>query len=247
MSVRTADAKRRSRRLPWTVWVVILVTLPVLLIFGSAGVGLALVGGAFGLPLLAVAFVVALALIGSVTLAKSLKGNLGGTNYIAGVVAQIAQDESMRRVRSNLRKAMSTEPVEPHKQRLQGDDARLQQQLLKMDPFEFERHVMGFFQEKGLFAWVTKKSNDAGVDGFARHQNGLIVVQCKRNAPHVPVGRPVVQQFKGVVEENEAFRGYIVTTSYFSDGAGESAAKNQRLWLIDMKSLLAWHRTGVDI
>jgi hypothetical protein len=238
---------RRLRQLPWPVWIVLAITLPVLLIFGSAAAGIAILGGAFGLPLLLVAFLLGLVAVGSITLVKSLRKNPVATSHIASVVAQIVRDESLRQVRSELRKAMTTEPVEPWKRPLFGDEAQWQQQLLAMDPFEFERHVMGFFQEKGLFAWVTRRSNDAGVDGFARHRDGLIVVQCKRNAPNDPVGRPVVQQFKGVVEENEAVRGYIVTTSYFTAGANESASKNNRLRLIDMAGLIAWHKQGMEI
>ena len=94
---------------------------------------------------------------------------------------------------------------------------------------------------------MTKKSNDAGVDGFARHPDGLIIVQCKRHAPENLVGRPVVQQIKGVIEENEVWRGYIVTTSYFTGDAKESAIKNEKIFLADMNILVEWHLKGFSI
>ena len=100
---------------------------------------------------------------------------------------------------------------------------------------------MGFFQNQGMLAWVTKKSNDAGVDGFARHPKGLIIVQCKRYNPDNSVGRPAIQQFKGVIEENEAWRGYIITTSQFSSEAIDSASKNDKLYLVDMETIVKWH------
>ena len=50
---------------------------------------------------------------------------------------------------------------------------------------------MSFFQAAGLMAWVTKKTGDGGVDGFARHSEGLIIVQCKRYTDK-PVGGPDV-------------------------------------------------------
>ena len=93
--------------------------------------------------------------------------------------------------------------------------------------------------------WVTKPSNDFGVDGFAKHPEGLIVVQCKRNALDNLVGRPVVQQFKGVVEENNAYRGYIVTSSSFTREAIESAKLNDKLVLVDRERLINWHFGGV--
>ncbi|SPL69947.1 Mrr restriction system protein [Acinetobacter stercoris] len=88
---------------------------------------------------------------------------------------------------------------------------------------------------------MTKKSNDAGVDGFVKHEQGLIVVQCKRNSENNLIGRPLVQQFKGVIEENNAFRGYIVTTSKFTKEALESAKMNDKLLLVDMEQLVEWH------
>jgi restriction system protein len=242
-----APAWGRWRRLPWPVWIVLAITLPILLIFGPAAAGIAVFGGAIGLPVLLLAFLLALSAVGAVTLFRSLRKDPEAASHIANIVTQIAADESMRQVRSWLRKAMTAEPIEPCKQRFDSDDEQLRKQLLTMDPFAFERHVMSFFQDKGLFAWVTRKSNDAGVDGFARHRDGLVVVQCKRNSVSDPVGRPTVQQFKGVVEENVAYRGFLVTTSYFTAGAIESAAKNQRLRLIDMPKLVDWHRRGVDM
>lgn len=71
---------------------------------------------------------------------------------------------------------------------------------------------MSFFLAADKVAQATKKSNDMGGDGFARHPDGLIVVQCKRYGPANLVGRPAVQQFKGVIKENDALRGYLVTT-----------------------------------
>ncbi len=237
----------RLRRTPWPVLIVVLITIPAIIVFGSAATGVALLGGAFGAPVLLLVFIVALAVVGTVTLLQSLRKSPEAASAIATIVGRIARDEALRRVKKNLREAMVAKPAEPKKQPLHGDEAELRWRLQMMDPFEFEKHVMAFFQDKGLFAWVTQKSNDAGVDGFARHAEGLIVVQCKRNAKDNPVGRPVVQQFKGVVEENGAWRGYIVTTSYFTDGAIESATTNNRLRLVNMEKLIAWHRTGVDL
>ena len=51
-----------------------------------------------------------------------------------------------------------------------------------------------------------------------------------------------MQQFKGVVEENGAWRGVIVTTSYFTPGAVDSACKNSKLRLVDLNELISWHK-----
>ncbi len=59
-----------------------------------------------------------------------------------------------------------------------------------------------------------------------------------------PVGRPAVQQMKGVLEEQKALRGYIVTTSRFTNEAVERASKNSKLRLIDGQTLLTWHQVS---
>ena len=59
-----------------------------------------------------------------------------------------------------------------------------------------------------------------------------------------PVGRPALQQFKGVIEEQTAYRGYFVTTSRFTNEAKESAEKSNRIVLIDGPALFRWHRDG---
>lgn len=100
---------------------------------------------------------------------------------------------------------------------------------------------MSFFQRAGLEAWATRKSNDFGVDGFAVHPDGLVIVQCKRNSTENKVGRPTVQQFKGVTEEQGAHRGFIITTSSFTEDAINSAALTDRIVLIAMDDLVRWH------
>ena len=85
---------------------------------------------------------------------------------------------------------------------------------------------------------------DRGIDGWADYPQGLLVVQCKRYAEDHPVGRPVAQQLRGVVEEAGAIRGYLVTTSRFTQEAQESASLSPMLVLVDLDALMAWHRDG---
>jgi restriction system protein len=71
-----------------------------------------------------------------------------------------------------------------------------------------------------------------------------MITQCKRNSPHNKVGRPTIQQFKGVVEEQNALRGYVVTTSTFTEEAVQSAVLSDKLILVDMDILVRWHATA---
>lgn len=58
------------------------------------------------------------------------------------------------------------------------------------------------------------------------------------------MGRPAIQQFKGVIEEHGAFRGYVVTTSGFTDEAIESAGLSEKVVLVDMDVLVGWHSSA---
>jgi len=208
------------------------------------GAGIAAFGSAIGVPVLLIIF---LGTAGITSVIEAFLGKPEARNYISVVMAMIARDEILRRARYELREAMAAEPVKPKRYQMPKEAEALQAKLMAMDPYDFERHVMSFFQDAGMLAWVTKKSNDAGVDGFARHSNGLILVQCKRHGPTNFIGRPVIQQQKGVIEENDAWRGYVVTTSRFTKDAIDSAKLSNKVFLIDMEMLTKWHKKGFSL
>jgi restriction system protein len=165
-----------------------------------------------------------------------------GRTRIAEIIDVIIEDERLRRTSAQMKAAMKEQPMDPTRFAMPAEEMALRQYLLSMDPFDFERHSMSFFERAGLEAWVTRKSNDFGVDGFAIHPDGLMIVQCKRNATANKVGRPTIQQFKGVVEEQNAHRGYVVTTSAFTEEAIESAVLTSKIVLVSMDDLVRWHQ-----
>lgn len=165
----------------------------------------------------------------------------GAKPHIAEIIDVIINDERLRRASAATKAAMRDHPTDPARFTMPVEEIARRQLLLDMDPFDFERHVMSFFETAGLESVVTPKSNDLGADGIAVHQNGSIVVQCKRNAIDNKVGRPTIQQFKGVIEEHGAWRGYVVTTSSFTDEAVQSAKLSEKIILIDMDGLMQWH------
>jgi len=243
-SVVKAVENYKNSDLPLPVKIAIPATLTAAAVIGGQGAGIAAFGGAIGMPVLLLIF---LGAAGITAIIEAFFSKSESRDYISIIMAMIARDEVLRRTKKSLRDAMTSEPAEPKFSVMPDEENSLREKLIGMDPYDFERHIMSFFQNNGMLAWVTKKSNDAGVDGFARHPDGLIIVQCKRYAPENPVGRPVVQQFKGVIEENEAWRGYIVTTSYFTNDAEESAAKNEKIFLADMNTLVEWHLRGFQL
>ncbi len=240
-SVADAVANYRQSNLPLSVKIAIPATLAALPIVGGQGAGIAAFGGALGVPVLLLIF---LGAAGITSIIEAVITNPESRPHIADIIEIIIEDERLRQASAAMKAAMKQQPADPTRYNMPTDDIELRLSLLEMDPFRFEQHVMSFYASAGLEAWPTRKSNDFGVDGFAVHGEGLLVIQCKRNATDNRVGRPVVQQFKGVVEEQGAFRDYIVTTSAFTDEAQQSAAMSGKIELIDIDRLVEWHRSA---
>ena len=237
-SVSEAVSNYKNSNLPLSMKIALPATLAAIPLVGVQGAGIAAFGGAVGLPVLLLVF---LGATGITSIIEAVVTNPEVRPHIAEIVDVIIQDERLRRTSSEMKAAMKAQPVDPTRFAVPREEIALRVHLLQMDPFQFERHMMSFFDAAGLESWATRKSNDFGVDGFAIHPDGLMIVQCKRNASDNKVGRPTVQQFKGVLEEQGAFRGYLVTTSSFTDEAIESARLSEKLVLVDIDALVRWH------
>lgn len=237
-SVVTAVANYRQSSLPLPVKIAIPATLAAIPLVGAQGAGVAAFGSAIGMPVLLLVF---LGVSGLTSIIEVFVKDPASRDAMVGIVETILKHERARQASAELRAAMADAPVPP-KRGERSADTDLSDWLHSMDPYDFERHVMSFFEAAGLATIVTPRSNDCGVDGIASTDGLLIVVQCKRNAPDNRVGRPVVQQFKGVVEEHGASRGYIVTTASFTAEAIASASLTDKIILVDMDRLAGWHR-----
>jgi restriction system protein len=205
---------------------------------GGHAAGIAAFGGALGVPVLLLVF---LGTAGITSIIEAVVTSPEAQTHIAEIIDVIIEDERLRRTSVQMKAAMKEQPMDPTRFAMPAEEMALRQYLLSMDPFNFERHSMSFFHRAGLEAWATRKSNDFGVDGFAIHSDGLIIVQCKRNSTANKVGRPTIQQFKGVAEEQGAHRGYVITTSTFTEDATESAALTSKIVLVAMDDLVRWH------
>lgn len=237
-SVSEAVSNYRKSDLPLPMKIALPATLAAIPMVGGHAAGIAAFGGALGVPVLLLIF---LGTAGITSIIEAIVVNPQGRPHIAEVIDAIVQDERLRRASAKMKAAMKEQPMDPTRFAVPSEELALRTYLANMDPFQFERHTMSFFDAAGLEAWATRKSNDLGADGFAIHPDGLIVVQCKRNAPENKVGHPTIQQFKGVIEEQGALRGYIVTTSLFTDEAMESARVSRKVVLVDMDVLVGWH------
>jgi restriction system protein len=130
-----------------------------------------------------------------------------------------------------------------------GLDSRLD--LLTLTPTEFEHLIRKLFEEIGMKSWVTQASRDDGVDGVAVNEDpivgGLCIIQAKRYSKIV--GLEAVHALAGVMEDKNAAKGVMVTTSWVGKASRDFAARNGRIEIIEgrhLKSLLMEH-LGLDV
>jgi restriction system protein len=100
-------------------------------------------------------------------------------------------------------------------------------------------------------SWVTQASRDEGVDGVAVNEDpivgGLCIIQAKRYSKIV--GLEAVHALAGVMEDKNAAKGVLVTTSWVGKASRDFAARNGRIQIIEgrhLKSLLLEH-LGLDV
>jgi len=118
--------------------------------------------------------------------------------------------------------------------------------LLELKPVEFEHLIRELFEAIGMKSWVTQASRDEGVDGVAVNEDpivgGLCVIQAKRYSKIV--GLEAVHALAGVMEDKNAAKGVLVTTSWVGKASRDFAARNGRIEIIEgrhLKSLLLEH------
>ncbi|WP_425221594.1 restriction endonuclease [Pseudomonas sp.] len=104
--------------------------------------------------------------------------------------------------------------------------AALRSQLESMDPYRFEALIKDLLEAMDYEnVEVTKQSGDKGVDVTANFQFGITeikeVVQVKRHRGNL--GRPVLDQLRGVLPLHGALRGTIITIGGFAKGCKDVA------------------------
>lgn len=108
--------------------------------------------------------------------------------------------------------------------------AELLEQVRNVQPSQFERLVIELLKKMGYgvpeleSAVHTGKSGDGGIDGeISQDPLGLdmIYIQAKKYQEGSGIGRPMIQQFVGSLNERKANKGIFITTSHFSSEAKE--------------------------
>lgn len=113
--------------------------------------------------------------------------------------------------------------------------------LLAFEPLEFEQLLVDCWQAHHNAATATRGSKDKGVDVIVETKHGeTLSVQAKRYKVGNTVGIAAVQRTAGLLEEFTADRAVLVTSSSFTDSATESAARMDRVELINGDQLSDW-------
>ena len=94
-----------------------------------------------------------------------------------------------------------------------------------MDGYQFEDYVSNIFRKLGFEVEATNYSNDGGVDLIATFKqpifSGKYIIQCKNWT--VPVGQPEVRDLYGVVMDQRANKGILITPSDYTQQAYDFA------------------------
>jgi restriction system protein len=124
--------------------------------------------------------------------------------------------------------------------------------LLALTPGEFEHLTRRLFEAMGMKSWKTQDSKDDGVDAAAVNEDpvvgGLCIIQAKRYSKIV--GVEAVHALAGVMDDKNAAKGVLVTTSWVGKASRDFAARNgSRIEIIEgrhLKYLLKNH-FGLDV
>lgn len=100
--------------------------------------------------------------------------------------------------------------------------AKHPEKMRDLSPRKFEELIADMFKNQGYEVTLTPQSKDGGMDIIAVQRDGIgtvmVVIECKRYAAGNKVGVEIARGLYGVVEQRQATRGIIATTSYFTRG-----------------------------
>jgi len=117
--------------------------------------------------------------------------------------------------------------------------------LYKLRARKFEEVIAELLHHKGFKVELTQQTRDNGYDILAlQNLNGFPVkflVECKRYAPDKPIGIGIIRSFCDVIRVEQANKGIICTTSYFTSPSKARKSKEGHLLdLYDREDLLKW-------
>lgn len=113
------------------------------------------------------------------------------------------------------------------------------QEMLKLDPRQFEELVAELWRSLGYETELTARTKDGGRDIVAVRRfeaNVRFLIECKRYDPSHKVGVELVRALYGVRMHERATKGILATTSSFTRGAKEFFAEH--VWEMESETLM---------
>lgn len=117
------------------------------------------------------------------------------------------------------------------------------EELMRMNPYQFEKVVGDYYRECGYVVHQTKRTNDGGKDLVMYKGGQTYFVEVKRYGKSHPVDRPLIQKLVGACHPNNA-KGIFVTTSRFTQGAINEANRSG-VQLIDGNQFIKMLRSSI--
>lgn len=130
-------------------------------------------------------------------------------------------------------------------ERLWADLCKTPGLVQSIRPRELEELTAELFAREGFQVELTPAVRDGGRDLIAIRSDAFgsvkYIVECKRYRPDRKVGVELVRSIYGLLEDDEATCGLLVTTSSFTKGAKAFAKRHEwRVSLKDFRSLVEW-------
>jgi hypothetical protein len=119
------------------------------------------------------------------------------------------------------------------------------EKLYNINPRKFEELIASIFKDLGFDVELTKATRDGGRDIIASIRNAatnfLAYVECKRYAADNKIDVGIIRNVVGVQYIEKPSKSIIVTTSFFTKDAKETAKKiENQLDLKDFDDIKAW-------
>lgn len=114
-----------------------------------------------------------------------------------------------------------------------------------LSPREFEEMIAELLLKQGYEVTLTPATKDGGFDMYAAKQEALgtflYLVECKHYTPPNKVGVEIVRSLYGVVQQEKATAGVVVTSSSFTSGAKDFQRKaKHHMHLHDYIEIQRW-------
>lgn len=165
-------------------------------------------------------------------IAKSFVGKPSKPNYTTTPMkGYVSYEDNKRWEAEHGHYRETSTPVSAPRDPLQPTQSDINNNFKRYTDYEFEELIAKLFQAKGYKTELTSRSNDGGIDVWARGNGERIAIQVKKYTSN-NIGRPDVAQFVGDAALLST-RLIFITTSDYAKGAREYSIQYQpklKLW-----------------